>query len=423
MKKTIAILALAAFATATSQAVIPLGGGFSVGGFIDMSTSTFSSETTLDFNESNPSYSTVLGEDGLIEESDNSYAVDQVEINLFYEDAEGIISGQIDLQYVGDDIEMEQAFFTWAITEAFSVTAGRFASLLGFEAFEPTGLYQFSFAYAIAGDAFEVINVLPNYSDGIRVMFETDAFWVGGSIQDTTNDLDGRLFGDAEDTDGDGSNDLEDAGFEVAGAFTGVDGLTIFGGASLQVGEGQTYYTFTAGGIDIPLVSPDTTDPSMAPAFTEIYASDFYLLVLDFYVLYEMGPLTLGAELVYGTGKNEFEEIAAGTTSTPYEEELDVVQALFMANYALTDSIAITGRVSYFSAEGEDNEGTGFRTEAEIDGFKLTVSPSIAVTDNLLFVAEVSYVDGEFEGNEQGQSLLTAEYEEISGALEAIFSF
>ena len=46
------------------------------------------------------------------------------------------------------DDEVEQAFVNYALGNGDVITAGRYASMLGFEAFEPTGLYQYSTAYA-----------------------------------------------------------------------------------------------------------------------------------------------------------------------------------------------------------------------------------------------------------------------------------
>ena len=64
----------------------------------------------------------------------------------------------------------EQAFVNYALANGGVVTAGRYASMLGFEAFEPTGLYQYSFAYAIGnlGDA----SVLPLYAQGVKYTIE-----------------------------------------------------------------------------------------------------------------------------------------------------------------------------------------------------------------------------------------------------------
>ena len=61
------------------------------------------------------------------------------------------VTAQIDLEYEdgddGDNDGVEQAFVNYALGNGDVVTAGRYASMLGFEAYEPTGLYQYSTAY------------------------------------------------------------------------------------------------------------------------------------------------------------------------------------------------------------------------------------------------------------------------------------
>lgn len=104
--------------------------GFSASGFIDMS---FVS-TDVDGADS----------------TDNVFAVDQVEVDFFFQGADGI-SAQVDIEFgengTGngeDETFIEQAFITKQINESFSLTAGRFLSYTGWETEEPTGLYQFS---------------------------------------------------------------------------------------------------------------------------------------------------------------------------------------------------------------------------------------------------------------------------------------
>ncbi len=72
--------------------------------------------------------------------SDNSFGIDQVEIVWLFDFDK--VTAQIDLEYeeAGDDMEVEQAFVTYHFDNGGAITAGRFASMLGFEAFEPTGL-------------------------------------------------------------------------------------------------------------------------------------------------------------------------------------------------------------------------------------------------------------------------------------------
>jgi hypothetical protein len=121
--------------------------------------------------------------------AENSFEVDQVEISwLFDFDA---VTAQIDLEYEGDslipsgedDELVEQAFVNYALGNGDVVTAGRYASMLGFEAYEPTGLYQYSTAYDIAsGFNFQ------EYVQGVKYTRESDTSFFGISIQDEAFD-------------------------------------------------------------------------------------------------------------------------------------------------------------------------------------------------------------------------------------------
>lgn len=113
-----------------SHAEINLAEGISATGFIDMS---FVS-TDIDGAE----------------DSNNEFAVDQVEVDLVYQGSDGV-SAHIDIEFgengTGngeDETFIEQAFITKQINQALSVSAGRFLSYTGWETEEPTGLYQVS---------------------------------------------------------------------------------------------------------------------------------------------------------------------------------------------------------------------------------------------------------------------------------------
>ena len=64
----------------------------------------------------------------------------------------GKVTAQVDLQYENNaggqnDTEVEQAFVSYDLGNGSALTMGRYESMLGLEAKEPTGLYQFSTAY------------------------------------------------------------------------------------------------------------------------------------------------------------------------------------------------------------------------------------------------------------------------------------
>ena len=126
MKNKIAIASAFLAASSFSMGEIVLNEFVSVEGFVDSSYSHNQSDITG------------------TKESTNSFGIDQVEIDWLF--SFGNVSAQVDLEYEEgvNGTNVEQAFVNYALTNGDVVTAGRYASMLGFEAFEPTGLYQFS---------------------------------------------------------------------------------------------------------------------------------------------------------------------------------------------------------------------------------------------------------------------------------------
>ena len=172
-------------------------------------------------------------------ESDNSFGVDQVEISwLFNFDA---VTAQIDLDAEGSngsngddvydsrfpgsglsEVEIEQAFVNYALGNGDVITAGRYASMLGFEAYEPTGLYQYSTAYDIVGFDFAAAS---EYVQGVKYTRTSDTTFFGISVQDQAFDTDAdRLGGDGNGT----------YGVEVAGSMDLGNGFTVFAGATFE---------------------------------------------------------------------------------------------------------------------------------------------------------------------------------------------
>lgn len=319
MKNKIAIASafLAASSFATAEVVV--NDFLSFEGFVDMSYSQYDAEV-----ENQP------------DESENSFAIDQVEIDWLFDF--DTVTAQIDLNYEGGDAPedniVEQAFVTYHFDNGAALTAGRFASMIGFEAFEPTGLYQFSTAYSTGSALDYDFSVLPGYDQGVKFTYETSNSFFGISLVDGGYDGD-RLGGDT-DTGVDSGY-----GVEVVGAFTMDNGLSYFLGGRYDDGD-----------------EADTT-------------------VLNTYVTFETGAWLFAAELAYG---DEDSDITA-------DEE--TYNALLMANFAYSDVASVTGRLSYVDQEIDNTDDTDF--------LKYTLAHGYAFTDNLLLVTEVSYVDGEYQ--------------------------
>lgn len=346
MKNKIAIASAFIAASSFSTAEIVINDFLSFEGFVDMS------------------YAHVETEIGNNSESDNTFGLDQVEISWLFDFDP--VTAQIDLQYLGagndTGTDVEQAFATYHFDNGGAITAGRYASMLGFEAFEPTGLYQYSFAYdthPAAGGGFNDITVIPGYANGVKYTQETDTTFFGISIQDEAFGFDAGEFG------GDNASSFA---VEVAGSITMENGLTFFlGGAYEDTDEG---------------------------------AGDTY--VINTYVTFETGAWIFAAELNYGETESGAFSPSAGFA------EAEALQALIMANFAYSDQASITGRISYMELDSDVNP-------IDVDYIKYTIAHGYAFTDNLFLVNEISLVDGERPSG--------ADYESLLFATELIFSF
>ena len=350
MKNKIAIASAFLAASSFSMGEIVINDFLSFEGFVDMSYS----HTDVDAD---------IGDT-----SDNSFQIDQVEIDWLFDFDP--VTAQIDLEYEdtdGDsDTEVEQAFVTYHMDgelEGLAITAGRYASMLGFEAFEPTGLYQYSTAYAsnLGGD----MGTLPGYAQGIKVTYETDNTFFGLSVQDEAFDYDGDRLG--------GTSDSSYA-VEVAGAYEFEDGITVFLGGVYEDADDETGLA---------------------------NQGDTYML--NTYVTYETGAWLFAGELNVGNSESSAFVVAASE-----DDDVDTMSALLMANYAYSDVASVTGRLSYLEFDG----GTA---DQNPDYVKYTIAHNYAFTDNLLLVSEINYLDGDLDA--------AGDYEELTAAVELLFSF
>ena len=292
MKNKIAIASAFVAASSFSMGEIVVNDFLSFEGFVDSSYSHTDSD--VDGNE-------------------NSFAVDQVEISwLFDFDA---VTAQVDFDSEdsngsnGDDVyddrdtgsglgevEVEQAFVNYALANGDVATAGRYASMLGFEAFEPTGLYQYSTAYVASG--------LPGYAQGVKYTRESDASFFGLSIQDEAFD--------------NGRDNLSSSSFAIEAAY------------AQDLGNGLTVF--------------------LGGAYEDADAGDSY--IVNAYATYETGAWLFAAEVNFGNSESgAFNDLGVTGADT------DVMSGLVMANYAYSDDSSVTARLSYEEVEGTTGEG------------------------------------------------------------------
>ena len=97
---------------------------------------------------------------------------------------------------------LEEAIITYDFGNGFSVTGGKMLSYLGFEAYDPTNMYQYSYAYDVNSGGGQ--DIYDAYDDGVSVDYGNDMFSLG-------------IFSSVE----------QDGGYEYALAFTGIENLTV----------------------------------------------------------------------------------------------------------------------------------------------------------------------------------------------------
>jgi hypothetical protein len=289
-------------------------------------------------------------------DNENSFAVDQVEVSWLFNFA--AVSAQVDTQLEGDsdgkDNEgdgqnVEQAFVNLPLADGDVVTVGRYASMLGFEAFEPTGLYQYSTAYEASG--------LPGYAQGIKYTRESGASVFGVSIQDEA--------------------------FNIAGAPQNLSSSSFAAEVAYSRDLGNGYAVF------------------VGAAFEDAKVGDTN--IINAYVTYETGAWIFAAEYNNGNSQNRAFDILDGDTVILGGADVDVNSCLFMANYAYSADSSVTARISY---EEVDN-GT-----VEADRTAYTLAHNKALNDNLALIAEVSRADTQFSdvpGVEEEETTLAVE--------------
>lgn len=187
---------LVAFGLVGSASAIEINENLSINGFIDGSISKTDNGTAI------------AGGDTA------DWGLDEIEVNFLFN--VGSVSGTVNLdsQAIGsgnDDIELEQAHFTYTLENGVSLTFGRYGSALGLEREDPAGLYTFSRAYA---GAFNFGDVDNNAVEGLTLSYAADAWSLGVSIENPAGSI--RSGGSKDDLN-----------YEVALSYTGIENLTV----------------------------------------------------------------------------------------------------------------------------------------------------------------------------------------------------
>jgi hypothetical protein len=359
MKNKIAIATAFFAAFCFSIAEITLSESLSVEGFVDMS------------------YSYAEDNSAAADQTENSYNLDQFEITFLLDfDA---VTAQADLQWEdGTGCFVDQAFTSYSQSNGIVVTAGRYDSMLGFEASEPTGLFQYSGAYSsdtqtfIDNDVTYSDIITPDANNGVKVSYETDTDFLAISL------LDGAFFGDGclgSDTDSDALADLV---AQLTGCVAPeLSGYAIEAAYAKDMGNG---FNALLGAVI------ETTEVGNG-------ANDFEIdsTAINCFITYETGAWLFAGE--YNMTTHDISTVG----------KLEIESFLVMANCSYSDQASITSRVSNTDADDI------------LEATKFTLAHNYAFTNNLMLVAEISAIDYEFEGGANGET--------VEGALELLFTF
>jgi hypothetical protein len=349
MKNKVAIATAFFAAFCFSFAEITLSESLSVEGFVDMS------------------YSHTEDNSAAADQTDNSCSLDQVEITFLLDfDA---FTAQIDLQWEdGTGYSVDQAFTTYSLSNGIVVAAGRYDSMLGFEASEPTGLFQYSGAYSsntetfIANDVTYSDIITPNTNNGVKVSYETDTDFFAISLQDGAFFGDGRLGGD---TDSDALTDL--VAQLTESVIPELSGYAIEAAYAKDLGNGFNAFFGTVF---------EATEVGNGANDLEIDST-----AINAFISYETGAWLFIGEY----------NMTAHDVSTLGELEIDTF--LLMANCSYSEQASITGRVSHVDADDI------------LEATKFTLAHNYAFTNNLMLVSEISAVGYEFDGGADGETL------------------
>ena len=177
--KLLSLASLLAVFSAKAVEIGPTGSGVEMSGFIDIA---------------------------FTDQTDTNQATDigQVEFNFDY--STGPVSASVGFDVGGNNAagdNLEQATITYDLGNGFSITAGKMLTYMGFEAYDPTNMYQYSYAY----DGGDAVNngqtIYDAYDVGVSVDYATDTYSIG-------------VWTSAENS----------AGYELALAYTGIENFT-----------------------------------------------------------------------------------------------------------------------------------------------------------------------------------------------------
>ncbi|HEY9153499.1 MAG TPA: outer membrane beta-barrel protein [Opitutaceae bacterium] len=249
------------------------------------------------------------------------------------------VTAVVSLYYIPNlptnEITVLDAYLTYDAGNGVTVSAGKFLSWLGYEAFDTVNMSQITYGAPTVGG----LGAVPAYHSGVKVEYGDKVQGAGFAVLDSVYSPTGSF------SHGDGEL-KHNAGFEGYYTYKGIDGLQIWGGFAYDTKGAQGTY--------------------------QQYHS---ALTGDVWVQYAINKqITVAAEV---TDKDA--ETASGTALKGWDW-------LVFGSYTVDDKWSFIGRVSGENPNGATRRDTG------LSGYtQYTIGPSYNVTANLLVRAEYSY--------------------------------
>jgi len=223
-----------------------------------------------------------------------------------------------------NDLDIEQAYFSYAFDNGLSVTFGRYGSALGFEREDPAGLYTFSRAYGDSG--YNLGNVDAAVVEGITFAYAGEGFSIAASFEEDA-----------------GANlEVSDLNVELYATYTGIENVAIGLGYFIdnaddgQLVENDIFnahvsYSFGKGLVAAEYISIDNGGVATA-------GEDAFMLLADYDFTEQIGAAI------------RYSEAEASSTE-------DYTQFTIAPNYAITESLgAIIEYSDYETDNGTDGE-------------------------------------------------------------------
>ena len=146
------------------------------------------------------------------------WGADEIEVDFLFN--VGSVSGEVHLDsgfdsHGDENLDIEQAHFTYSLENGIALTFGKYGSALGLEREDPAGLYTYSRAYQDSG--FNLGNVDANAREGLTISYSAEAWTLGVSVENESGEL--RV-----------DNAKDDLDFTVALSYTGIENVSFNAG-------------------------------------------------------------------------------------------------------------------------------------------------------------------------------------------------